>query len=173
MTVPYKVNAIKPIKPSKLQENINTFHKELTSIGKGINDALKKRNTYHQMPTLEGSEDWPKLTAEYHLSESNIKPVEGTILELGYEIDRLKKDAAFHKQTLINYQNSTQARMDDYKNLEVDYLNSQTEVKRLQAQIDKIPGLKRTLKWFMNEHLEMDIKLSSVEEKKEVDRTWL
>jgi len=73
---------------------------------------------------------WPVLT-EYDLTQANKRPVEATPIELGYEIDRLKKDAAFHKQTLIDYQNRTQTYMDDYKNVEADYRNLLTEHRRL------------------------------------------
>ena len=104
------------------------------------------------MPVIDFQ--WPVLT-EYDLTQANKRPVEATTIELGYEIDRLKKDVAFHKQTLIDYQNRTQTYMDDYRNLEVDYKNSQFEVKRLKEQVDKIPGLKRTIKWLMNEHLDI------------------
>ena len=126
----------------------------------------------HAMPTLHEDYDWMKVhpkyfedknksldvkLSEYHLSESNIRPVEATTIELGYEIDRLKKDAAFHKHTLINYQNETQAQLKDYQNLHVDYLNSQYKVKQLQAQVDKMPALKRTIRYMMAEHLDIEL----------------
>jgi chromosome segregation ATPase len=102
----------------------------------------------HEMPTMLESYDW---------LEANQKPVEATTLELGYEIERLKKDAAFHKQTLINYQNETHAQLNDYKNLHVDYLNSQFEVKQLKAQLEQLPKLKRTVRWLMSEHLDITL----------------
>lgn len=116
------------------------------------------------------SEHWPVLT-EYDHTQANIRPVEATTIELDAEIERLKNDAAFHKQTLINYQNETQARIDDYRNLEVDYLNSQGEVKRLKAQLEFFDGLEQYNLWLMKQYLEL--KNKSVEDKKEVDRTWL
>lgn len=107
-----------------------------------------------QMPVIDFN--WPVLT-EYDHIQANVRPVEATTLELGYEIDRLKKDAAFHKQTLITYQNETQAQLNDYKNLHNDYLNSQYQVKLLQSQVDKIPTLKRTIRYMMAEHLGIEL----------------
>lgn len=126
-----------------------------------------------EMPTFYPTCDWLKESPKYHLSQANVRPVEATPIELGYEIERLKTDAAFHKQTLITYQNETQARIDDYRNLEVDYLNSQGEVEKLKAQLEFLDGLEQYNLWLMQQFLKVKNQLASAKEKKEVDRTWL
>jgi hypothetical protein len=107
----------------------------------------------HEMPTIETGYDWCKDA--YHLSESNVRVVEASTIELDAEIERLKTNLAFQQQTLINYQNSTQVRMDDYKNLEVDYLNSQGEVKRLRGKLDYLEGLEQYNLWLMQQYLNL------------------
>jgi len=109
-------------------------------------------NVKHTMPVIDF--EWPALT-EYDLTQANKRPVEATTIELDAEIEQLKSDLAFNKQTLINYQNSTQVYIDDYKNLEVDYKNSQFANKNLQAQVNQIPALKRTIQFLMSEHLDI------------------
>ena len=140
-----------PMKTSK--EIGKQLNKAFSPIGVAIDKIFSpSAHGSKMMTTLEF--DWPALT-EYHLTQSNIKPVEATTIELDAEIERLKADLAFNKQTLINYQKSTQVYIDDYKNLEVDYKNSQFANKNLQAQVNQIPALKRTIQFLMSEHLDI------------------
>ena len=110
----------------------------------------------HEMPTLEGSA-WPSLTSGYHRSESNIKPVEATTVELDYKIEELEREVLHQKTNFEQLHHANHKLIDEIREWEVKFKNSEFANRNLQAQVDKIPNLKRTIRWMMVEHLDIEL----------------
>ena len=104
---------------------------------------------------LTTSEQWPVLT-DFDFIQANIKPVEATPLELGYEIDRLKNEVQKQTDAKNKAINSHHDYMDEYRKLENDFYNRGTEIKKLRY-VDEMNVL------LMKQNLELREQLAKLE----------
>lgn len=111
-------------------------------------------NAKREIPTLEGSENWPN---DYVLSESNKKPVDEVKIKLDYKVGYLEDELLFEKTNALNAQQANQKLTNEISDWEVKYKNLEFANRNLQAQVDKIPTLKRTIRYMMAEHLDIGL----------------
>lgn len=107
-----------------------------------------------QMPVIDFN--WPALT-EYDHIQANVRPVEATAIELGHKIEQLENDLAFEKTSVLYAQQASQRLIDENRDWEVKFRNLEFANRNLQAQVDKIPTLKRTIRYMMAEHLDIEL----------------
>lgn len=100
--------------------------------------------------------NWPVLT-EYDHIQANQRPVEVTAIELGHKIEQLEHDLTFEKTNVLYAQQANQKLIDENREWEVKFKNLEFANSNLQAQVDKIPTLKRTIKYLMAEHLDIEL----------------
>ena len=108
-------------------------------------------NKYYENHSEKSAE--LKATIQEPVKIAGIDHDESARLKLELEIQKLKGDVYNQSQLRIKAEEQSRLYTSDYRNLEVDYLNSQSENKRLKEMLDKLKHTSQINVWLMEQHV--------------------
>jgi len=119
-------------------------------------------NKYYENHSEKAAE--LKASVQEPVKIAGIDHDESTHLKLELEIQKLKGDVYNQSQLRIKAEEQARLYTSDYRNLETDYLNSQSENKRLKEMLDKLKHTSQINVWLMEQHVGFVKQLDTVTE---------